>query len=453
MRVKNDKPRSVLGLVFLTVFIDLVGFSIIFPAFPAMLHHYVETEGTGGLFGRLYGQLTAWTAGSADPQFAIVALFGGVLGSVYSVLQFVGAPFWGNLSDRIGRRGTLLFTLGGTAGSYVIWFFSGNFALFILARLFGGLMAGNISIASAVVADTSAGKDRAKGMGIVGMAIGLGFVFGPAIGGVATLWNPLDTSPELAKFGVNPFSGAAAVAFGLALFNWLWAWRRFPETLPPEKRGQADSNRTLHPFRALRSIDYPGVQRTNVLSFLYLAVFSGMEFTLTFLAVERFAYTPMQNAYMFVYIGLIIAFVQGGLVRRLVPKHGERKLAQLGLILLTPGFLCVGFWASQVGLYTGLGFLALGSALAMPCLSALISRYSPPQVQGRVMGAFRSVGSLARAVGPIVGGTLYFRFGLTSPYLVGAVCLLLPIALAFRLPPVPAEEGVTSASGRVAVPD
>jgi MFS family permease len=403
------------------------------------------------MFGRLYAQLAEWTANSSDPQFAVVALFGGVLGSVYSVLQFVGAPFWGNLSDRIGRRGTLLFTLGGTAGSYLIWFFAGNFALFILARLVGGLMAGNISIASAVVADTSSGKDRAKGMGIVGMAIGLGFVFGPAIGGVATLWNPLETAPELASYGVNPFSGAAAIAFCLALFNWIWAWRRFPETLPPEKRGTSETERTLHPFRALQSIDYPGVRRTNVLSFLYLAVFSGMEFTLTFLAVERFAYTPRQNAYMFVFIGLIIAFVQGGVVRRLVPKHGERKLAQLGLILLTPGFVCVGFWATEVGLYTGLAFLAIGSALAMPCLSALISRYSPAQVQGRVMGAFRSVGSLARAVGPIAGGVLYFRFGASSPYLVGAVLLLLPIALAFQLPPVPAEpsEG-TSADPAVA---
>lgn len=439
MRVKNDKPRSILGLVFLTVFIDLVGFSIIFPSFPAMLDHYLATEGAGGSFGQLYAQLESWTAGTKDPKFATIALFGGVLGSVYSVLQFIGAPFWGNLSDRIGRRGTLLFTLGGTAFSYVIWFFSGNFALFIVARLVGGLMAGNISIASAVVADTSEGKDRAKGMGIVGMAIGLGFVFGPAIGGAATHWNPLESSPELAKYGVNPFSGAAAVACALAIFNWVWAWRRFPETLPPEKRGQSQTDRTLHPFRALKAIRFAGVRETNVVSFCYLAIFSAMEFTLTFLAFERFSYTPMQNAYMFVFIGLLIALVQGGAVRRMVPKHGERKLTLFGLVILVPGFFAIGLWNSQVGLYVGLACLAIGSALAAPCLSALISRYSPAQVQGRVMGAFRSVGALARAVGPIIGGVLYFSFGSTAPYLIGGVCLFLPILLARRLPPIPAE--------------
>ena len=439
MPVKNDKPRTILGLVFLTVFIDLVGFSIIFPSFPAMLEHYLETEGTTGLFGRLHTLLAGWVADSPNPEFAVVTLFGGVLGSVYSLLQFVGAPFWGNLSDRIGRRGTLLFTLGGTAGSYLIWFFAGNFALFILARLFGGLMAGNISVASAVVADTSEGKHRAKGMGILGMAIGLGFVFGPAIGGAATLWNPLAHNPELADYGVNPFSGAAAVAFLLAAFNWFWAWRRFPETLPPEKRGTLASNRTLHPFRALKSIDFPGVRRTSFLSFLYLLAFSGMEFTLTFLAVERYEYSPMQNAGMFVYIGLILAFVQGGIVRRMAPKYGERVLSQVGIGLLPIGFLCVGSWQTETGLYVGLAFLAIGSALAMPCLSSLISRYSPAEVQGRVLGAYRSVGSLARACGPLIGGVLYFRFGSVSPYAVGAVFLLLPLLLSFKLPPVPQE--------------
>lgn len=432
-------PR-ILGVVFLTVFLDLVGFSIIFPSFPAMLEYYAAVEGDGGLFGSLIDALREFAAGSSNPEFAVIALFGGVLGSVYSVLQFFGAPFWGSLSDRIGRRGTLLFTLTGTMASYVLWFFSGSFVLFVLARLLGGLMAGNIAIASAAVADTSEGKDRAKGMGIVGMAIGLGFVFGPAIGGAATLWNPIASNADLASYGIHPFSGAAAIAFVLSLLNLAWAWKRFPETLPPERRGTTESDRTLHPFRALKSIDFPGVRRTNFLSFLYLTAFSGMEFTLTFLAVERFAYSPRDNAWMFVYIGLIIAFVQGGAVRRMVPKHGERKLARLGLVLLLPGFVLVGVSGSQLSLYAGLGFLAVGSALAMPCLSALVSRYSPAAVQGRVMGAFRSVGSLARAIGPVLGGVLYFRFGSTAPYVVGAVFLLLPLALAFGLPPVPDDE-------------
>ena len=439
MRVKHDKQKGVLGLVFLTVFLDLVGFSIIFPSFPAMLQYYADVEGEAGLFGDLMRALEGWTAGAADPEFAIVALFGGVLGSVYSVLQFLGAPFWGSLSDRIGRRGTLLFTLTGTMLSYVVWFFSGSFLLFILARLFGGLMAGNIAIASAAVADTSEGKDRAKGMGIVGMAIGLGFVIGPAIGG---FFSRYDMTPDGALPGeswLHPFSAAAIASAVLAVANLLWAVARFPETLPPEKRGGGDHH-SLNPFSRLSQIDFPGVKRVNLLYLLYLTAFSAIEFTLTFLAAERFLYEPVDNAWMFVFVGLTIAFVQGGIVRRLAPKMGEKKLATVGIALSIPGFLAIGFSGSETVLFLGLGFMAVGSALAMPCLSALASRYTPPDVQGLALGVFRSMGSLSRAIGPVIGGLLYWRFGMTSPYLLGAATLLAPVLMAVALPPVPTVE-------------
>ena len=441
----NQRPR-ILGLVFLTVFLDLVGFSIIFPIFPGLLEHYVELEGADSLIGRLQTYLVELTGSRANADFAVVTLFGGVLGSIYSLLQFLFAPFWGALSDRRGRRSTLLLTLFGTALSYALWFFSGTFALLIGARVLGGIMAGNISIASAAVSDTTSGADRAKGMGIVGMAIGLGFVVGPAIGGISSSWNVLDAWPAGADLGVNPFSGPALIAFALAIVNWLWAIRRFPETLPEENRGKSTEARTLHPFRALRSIRFPGVMRTNLISFLYLSAFSGMEFTLTFLAAERHGFGPKDNMWMFVFIGLMIAFVQGGVVRRVVPRVGERKVAAVGLATLVPGFLLVGYSGSVPILYLGLGFMAVGSALAMPCFSALVSRYSPSEVQGLVLGAFRSVGSLSRAIGPILGGVLYWLLGSEAPYVAGAVVLLVPLALALKLPPVPETENAGQAA-------
>jgi MFS family permease len=441
VRVKNTKSPRILGLVFLTVFIDLVGFSVIFPIFPQLLDHYVALEGPESMIGRLQQALVELTGGRAGADFAVVTLFGGILGSIYSLLQFLFAPFWGHLSDRRGRRATLLLTLAGTAASYVLWFFSGTFALLVGARILGGIMAGNISIASAAVSDTTSGAERAKGMGIVGMAIGLGFVVGPAIGGISSSWDLLAFWPGGAELGVNPFSGPALIAFVLALFNWFWALMRFPETYPEERRGTDESTRTLMPFRALRSINFPGVRRTNFISFLYLAAFSGMEFTLTFLAVERFDFGPHDNMWMFIFVGLVIAFVQGGVVRRVVPRMGERKVAVIGLASLLPGFCLVGF-ASSVGvLYCGLGFMAVGSALAMPCFSALVSRYSPADVQGLVLGAFRSVGALSRAVGPLVGGVLYWILGSQAPYLVGALVILVPLGLALKLPPVPRIEG------------
>lgn len=435
--MKNNKSPRILGLVFLTVFIDLVGFSIIFPIFPQMLDYYVGTEGSESLIGQLHAALSELVGGRAGADFAVVTLFGGILGSLYSLLQFLFAPFWGHLSDRRGRRSTLLLTLGGTALSYVLWFFSGSFAILIGARVLGGIMAGNISIASAAVSDTTSGKDRAKGMGIVGMAIGLGFVIGPAIGGLSSSWNLLETWQGSDEYGVNPFSGPALIAFGLATLNWVWAWRKFPETLPEEKRGKGGESRTLMPFKALRSINYPGVMRVNLVSFFYLTAFSGMEFTLTFLAVERFEFGPHDNMWMFVFVGLMIAFVQGGLVRRLVPRMGERKVGLYGLICLVPGFLAVGFASSVPILYVGLGFMAFGSALAMPSYSALVSRYSPEKVQGIVLGSFRSVGALSRAIGPLLGGGLYWALGSQAPYTAGALLLLLPLVLASKLPAVP----------------
>lgn len=428
--------RSVLGLVFLTVFIDLVGFSILFPLFPQLLDYYVGREGEGSLIGRLAAALAEFVGERGNTRVGVVALFGGILGSLYSLLQFLFTPFWGALSDRIGRRPTLLVTLAGTALSYLLWLFADAFALLVLARLLGGVMAGNISIASAVVADTHAGPQRAKGMGIVGMAIGLGFVLGPAIGGLSAQWTPAPGGGG--PIGLHPFSGAALAAFVLALFNFVWALTHFPETRPRGAVGEGP-HRTLRPLHELRRLTFPGVRRANLTSLGYLTIFSGMEFTLVFLAVERFDFGYQQNAWMFVFVGLVIALVQGGAIRRLAPRYGERRLAQVGLALLVPGFLAVGLTASVPQLYAGLFLMAVGSALAMPSLSSLVSRYAPSDVQGLVLGTFRSMGALARALGPVLGGLVYWLAGSAAPYVAGAVLLLVPLALALKLPPVPAE--------------
>lgn len=436
----RERRRSILGLVFLTVFIDLVGFSILFPLFPQLLDYYVGREGEGSLIGRLAAALTELVGERQAPQVAVVVLFGGILGSLYSLLQFLFTPFWGALSDRLGRRPTLLMTLGGTALSYLVWMFADAFALLVAARLLGGVMAGNISVASAVVADTHSGPERAKGMGIVGMAIGLGFVLGPAIGGLAAQWSP--SAGGGAAIGLHPFSGAALAAFVLALFNFVWALTHFPETRPRAAPG-AGAHRTLRPLRELKRLRYPGVRRANLVTLGYLTVFSGMEFTLVFLAVERFAFGPGRNALMFVFVGLVIALVQGGAIRRLAPRHGERRLTQVGLALLVPGFLAVGLAGGLLALYLGLFLMAVGSALAMPSLSSLVSRYAPADVQGLVLGTFRSMGAMARAVGPALGGLVYWAAGSAAPYLAGAVLLLLPLGLALGLPPVPRDPGET----------
>lgn len=445
MQKEKSRPasnRGPLGLVFLTVFLDLIGFSILFPLFPDLLEHYLGREGADSSIGRLVARLTEFVEGRPGADFAVVVLFGGLLGSLYSILQFFFAPLWGALSDRIGRRPTLLVTLFGTAVSYLAWFFAGSFTLLIFSRILGGIMAGNVSTASAVVADISAPRERAKNMAVIGIAVGLGFVLGPALGGLAHRY--LDVlgmlGADAASYGINPFSGPALVAFALAILNFVWAAARFPETRTVKAAEPGALRAKLAPFGALTEISRPGVTLANLVYLTYAIAFAAMEFTLVFLAAERLGFGPLDNAWMFVFIGLTIALVQGGFVRRMAPKMGERKLCRIGLVLLIPGFLLTGAATSVGMLYAGLFLLAAGSALEMPTLSALVSLYASDEHQGLALGSFRSMGALSRAIGPLLGAGLYWSLAPWAPYYLGAAFLLLPLFLAGKLPDPPEHQ-------------
>ena len=430
--VGPESKRSPLGVLFLTVFVDLVGFSIIFPLFPRMLEHYLELEGAESLIGRLNTTLSDLAGGEGErKEFYATVLFGGVLASLYSILQFVFAPIWGRLSDRKGRRPVLLVTIGGLAFSYLVWVFSSSFLLLIISRLLSGIMGGNIAVATAAIADSTDEKSRSKGMGVIGAAFGLGFILGPAIGGGLSFIDASDSGVP----GLNPFSAAAAGACLLSIWNVIWVARKFDETLPPQKRGAGDgSRRPINPFVLFRSFEFAGVTRTNVAYFFFLVAFAGMEFTLTFLAHDRFNYGPMDNALMFVYIGFLLALIQGGVVRRVAPKFGERRVALLGLALIIPGLILTGMSETLLTFYTGLGLLAVGSAFATACLTALVSLYAPSDRQGEVLGVFRSLGALSRAVGPILACAAYWKLGEKWPYYGGAAMMALPIVLALALP-------------------
>jgi len=439
--MKQPTTRAVFGLAFLTVFLDMVGFSILFPLFPDMLRYYIGVDGDASWIGRFAMTLGSWV-GTEDPLHSVTvhAFFGGVLGSVYSLFQFLMAPVWGSLSDRYGRRPILLVTLFGTMLGYVFWFFAGSFWLLVFSRLLGGVMAGNISTVSAAVSDVTTADKRAHGMGMIGAGIGLGFVFGPAIGGMAYGWDLLGQFPEWKRFGLHPFSGAALLSFVLATWNFLWAAKQFPETLH-EADQKASEGRTLKPWAALRELDQPGLKSANWAYFSYFLVFGAMEFTLTFLAAERLDYGPRQNMWMFVFVGVLIALIQGGFVRRLAPKFGEVRLASIGMLATLPGLLLVGSTHSTGQLYLGLFFLAAGSALVMPCLSSLVSRYAPHNRQGLALGVFRSLGSLSRAIGPMLGGLMFYAIAPWAPYFLGAALLVWPIWLTKGLPPPTRAEG------------
>ncbi len=425
--------KKSLKLIFLTLFLDLVGFSIIFPLFPELAKHYLEVDADNYWLRMIFDGIGNWASVTGGDLTGIV-LFGGALGALYSFLQFLAAPIWGGLSDRIGRRPILLMSVGCLALSYLLWFFSGSFTLLILARFIGGIMGGNISAATAVVADVTTKENRSKGMAFVGIAFAMGFIFGPALGGIFSMIDLTKLYPSLVSYGVNPFSMPALVAFILSVVNFINLYRSFDETLPAEKRGLHKSDRSVNPIVLFKPLPYAGVNLTNFGHFLFLMAFSGMEFTLTFLAFERLGYRAMDNAYMFIFIGLIIALVQGGHVRRKAHQVGEKKMVLQGLACIIPGLILIAYAQVTWVLYAGLFFLAVGSAMAIPCLTSLVSLYTPSQYQGRSVGIFRSLGALARVLGPVLASIIYWKYGSQYPYLIGSFFLFLPILMLSRLP-------------------
>ncbi|MCO4794983.1 MAG: MFS transporter [Bacteriovoracaceae bacterium] len=438
----TPEAKSSLKIVFLTLFLDLVGFSIIFPLFPALAKHYLEVDSDNYFLRLIFDSIHNLLQASGQLDMSSIVLFGGALGALYSFLQFLAAPLWGVISDRIGRKPVLLISVAGLALSYLLWFFSGSFTLLILARLVGGIMGGNISTATAVVADVTQKENRAKGMAFVGIAFAFGFIFGPAIGGILSMFDITEYYPGLAKYGVNPFSLPAGLSFILSMFNLYWLATKFKETLPESKRGKSATDRSINPIVLFKPLPYKGVNLTNFGHFFFLMAFSGMEFTLTFLAVERLSYSSMDNAYMFIFIGFVIALVQGGIVRRKARQVGEKKMSVMGLITLIPGLVLISNANSSGLLYLGLFFLATGSSMAIPCLTSLVSLYTPSEYQGKSIGIFRSLGALARVIGPITASVLYWKMGSAYPYLFGAAFLIIPILMIGMLPNQPSEEAI-----------
>jgi predicted MFS family arabinose efflux permease len=227
----------------------------------------------------------------------------------------------------------------------------------------------------------------------------------------------------------------ALIAMILAAINVVLVSKLFKETWHPKKVASEVKHieRTINVFKILKPLPYPGVNLVNVTYFLFIAIFSGMEFTLTFLTVERLNYLPVNNGMMFVFIGLMIALVQGGFVRRRAHQLGEAKVSLMGLALIIPGLILISITQSTFLLLAGLFFLSAGSAMVIPCLTSLVSLYSPKEVQGKSLGIFRSLGALGRIVGPLGGSLIFWRFGSAAAYVCGAAGLMLPLLLNVKL--------------------
>ena len=373
---------SPLVIIFVTVFIDLLGFGIIIPLLP----FYAESFGASA--------------------FKI-----GLLGTSFSLMQFLFSPIWGRWSDRIGRKPIILVGLMGSCVSYLGLALSTSLTLLFVSRIIGGIAGANIPTAQAYIADVTTPENRAKGMGMVGAAFGLGFIFGPAIGGV------------LSRFGPQtPMYFASALCFA----NFVAAW-----FLLPESRSVSDATKGLGRMEAFRhAATKPALLILLALYFIVTLAFSGFEATFALFSEARFGFTTSTIGFLFAFIGVVLALVQGVLVGKVVKIIPERKLIPLALIAVSVGIGLLPFVWNVPTLLVAIFVLAIGMGFNNPALSSMVSRLADPNDQGGILGLASSLSSLGRVVGPAWGGYLYDAYGMTTPYMSAAALMLIAFVVA-----------------------
>lgn len=380
--------RTKIGIIFLIVFIDLVGFGIVIPILP------------------LYGE-----------RFGPSALTLGLLMASYSAMQFIFAPILGRLSDRYGRRPVLLISLVGSVVGYLLFGFAGSMAVLFLSRIIDGISGGNIATAQAVIADITGPEDRAKGMGIIGAAFGLGFIVGPAVAALL-----VDIQPWLPGVAA---AATSTVAFILVLF-------KLPETLPENARTRAHRGvLSLSELRRTVGI-HPLLGFCFATVLLVIFAFSNFETTFAQFAKAVHGLRMSQIGWLFVYAGVLGAVVQGGLVGRLVKVFGEKKLLIAGLALAALAVGTVPYPSGIPALLVVLAVYALGQGLIQPSLTSLTSRLVEPDEVGGVMGIYQSFSSLARIIGPL-WAEIAFGAGHAWPFRSAAIAYLAALGVVWSL--------------------
>ena len=383
--------RASLRVIFFTVFLDLLSFGIVIPLLPryAVRMHASDIET-------------------------------GVLLAIYSFMQLFFAPFWGRLSDRKGRRPVLLISIFGSFISQIGYAFAPSFTFLLLARALAGVCGANISAAQAYVADVTDSKSRAAGMGILGAAFGLGFVFGPAIGGLLT--HPLDQVGFLPGFLTRIEADRIPFLFAgfLSLTNLVLAYFFLGE--PVRKISTASREERWQLIG--RALAHPQLRTLIIMFGIVTFGFANLEGTFSLYLQRRFGFGLAETSYLFTFIGVVMVIVQGGLVRRLVPMLGERRLVVIGTLAMALGFGML-FFVTHLGtLLVAVGIIAIGNGLNTPSLSALISQCADADRQGSVLGVSQSAGALARILGPIAG-TAVLVLGPAMPYVSGGLVLLI----------------------------
>lgn len=372
------KSNKGLMTIFLIVFVDLLGFGIVLPLLPYIAEKYEATPLTIG-----------------------------ILGATYSFFQLVSGPILGRLSDRYGRKKLLAISQFGSAIGYLLLGMAHNLPLLFLARVIDGITGGNISIAQAYIADVTTKENRAKGMGIIGAAFGLGFIFGPAIGGF------------LAKYDYSYPGYFAMVVSLITVFLTMYT---LPETVNSEERVKSVKAKiTFQQFWKVATSS--NIEYLIIVFFLLNSAFSLMQGTFALWTQKRFNFGPEQNGYIFAFIGIVSVIAQLKLLPLLVKKFHERVLLNYSTIFFGLGFFLIPFVPNPWYLLATQSFIIFGNAMANPAIQALASENVPKEEYGETLGFLQSAGSLGRIVGPVLGGYLFGALGIDSPFFFAAFIL------------------------------
>lgn len=401
----NEKPdRTALGTVFLVVLIDLMGFGIVLPLLP------------------FYAA-----------KFQVSAIQVGFLYSIYSLAQLIFSPIWGQFSDRIGRRPIMLMSTFGAVLAYILFALSQSLWVLLFSRLLAGIMGGNISAAQAYVADVTTHEDRAKGMGLIGAAFGIGFVIGPAL---ATLFLHLGT-----PLGDNRYALPGFFAAGLSFLSFLLVLLKLPESVKfssnqDAERIQRHSIFTIQFWTAIQERKDPLIKvalpSLILCTFLMSIGHSTLYSAFPLFCSSRLNLNAEKVGLQFAAMGLIAVLIQGGLIRILVKRFGERKLFLVGSILMALGLALIPWAKNPSLLLLFLCLMAIGGSLNGPTLTSLISKEAAPERIGAVMGSSQGISALGRVIGPTWGGFL-FSYSYFMPFTLTSALLLIMIFIGFEM--------------------
>jgi DHA1 family tetracycline resistance protein-like MFS transporter len=395
-----EKGKAAMGFIFITVLIDVIGLGIIIPVMPKLIANLIHGD---------ISTSSSW---------------GGWLIFAYAIMQFLCAPLLGNLSDRYGRRPVLLASLLGFGIDYLFLAFAPTIWWLFVGRIIAGITGASFTTASAYIADVSTPEKRAQNFGLLGAAFGLGFIIGPLLGGI------------LGQFGPRiPFLAAAA----LSLMNFLYGFFILPESLPPEKRRSFEWSRA-NPLGSLKHLQkYPAVAGLILsLILIYLAMHA-VQSTWSYYGMLKFQWNEAMIGYSLAFVGVMVAIVQGGLIRKVIPKYGQEKSLYAGMIFYVIGMLLFAF-ATQGWMMFAFSVIYCMGGLAGPALQGIISAHVPSNEQGELQGALTSLMSLTTIVGPLVMTNLFYYFTHKSapvyfpgaPFLLGAILLAASTFLAYR---------------------